>query len=63
VAERIRAAVAAAPVATAGGQVDVTISIGVADLGAEEDLDALLARADAALYASKAAGRNRVTSA
>jgi diguanylate cyclase len=38
----------------------VTISIGVAETDPGEGLDALLARADAALYEAKAAGRNCV---
>jgi diguanylate cyclase len=41
----------------------VTISAGVATLRADENSDSLLARADCALYASKARGRNRITSA
>ncbi len=38
----------------------VTISGGVAEAGHQDDPKMLLARADAALYAAKAAGRNRV---
>jgi diguanylate cyclase (GGDEF)-like protein len=41
----------------------VTISAGVATLGPDEAPDALLARADSALYAAKARGRNRIASA
>ncbi|MGA7810142.1 GGDEF domain-containing protein, partial [Bradyrhizobium sp.] len=41
----------------------VTISAGIATLRADEHSDSLLARADCALYASKARGRNRITSA
>jgi diguanylate cyclase (GGDEF)-like protein len=59
VAERVRQAVANQPIATARGDLTVTISIGVA-AGAGLDLPALLARADAALYAAKAGGRNCV---
>ena len=51
VAERIRAAVAA--------ETQVTVTIGVAE-SARDDLAAVLARADKALYQGKAAGRNRV---
>jgi diguanylate cyclase (GGDEF)-like protein len=58
VAERLRAAVGAAPVC---GQ-PVTMSFGVAASADGEafDFDALYARADTALYAAKRSGRNRV---
>ena len=56
-AESVRAAVAAAPVPTSAGPVDVTVSIGFADWQ-DEDLGGLLDRADRALYAAKAAGRD-----
>ncbi len=38
----------------------VTFSAGVAELRADENPDAILARADSALYAAKARGRNRI---
>ncbi len=41
----------------------VTISAGVATLRPDEISDTLLARADSALYAAKAQGRNRITTA
>jgi diguanylate cyclase len=41
----------------------VTVSAGFAELLAGETVEALIERADAALYASKRTGRNRVTSA
>jgi diguanylate cyclase (GGDEF)-like protein len=41
----------------------VTMSAGVATLKPNETSDTLLARADGALYAAKAQGRNRITSA
>ena len=60
-AERMRAAVAAAPVETPAGPVPVTISVGLAGLTSDDDtLDQLLARADHALYQAKESGRNRV---
>ncbi len=44
-----------------GGDISVTCSIGVAEFFPTETPQTLLARADDALYASKAAGKNRVT--
>jgi len=58
-AERVRRAIEAAPFPAASEQ-RVTVTIGVAQHGKGEDVAALLARADRALYAGKAAGRNRV---
>jgi len=61
VAERIRVAVARIAIDTDLGTVRFTTSIGVAQSQEDdESVDVLLARADAALYAAKAAGRNRV---
>jgi diguanylate cyclase (GGDEF)-like protein len=39
----------------------VTISLGLATCADNEQFEALVARADRALYQSKAAGRNRMT--
>jgi len=60
VAERIRCAVREAAVAGPDGPVRVTASIGVAVLTADDNLDTLLARADAALYRAKNGGRDQV---
>lgn len=63
-AERLRAALEAQPVSLAEGTLSLTISIGCASLwvGADDNLDQLLKRADIALYQAKASGRNRVES-
>lgn len=68
VAEKIRAQCAATPMITSTGEVTVTASFGVAELGTQQSSadaagQALLRRADTALYTSKNEGRNRVTSA
>ncbi|NUS37728.1 MAG: GGDEF domain-containing protein [Lysobacter sp.] len=61
IAERLREAVAAVSLDAIGNGLKVTASIGVAELQATDaDLKALLQRADLALYAAKAQGRDRV---
>jgi len=61
VAERIRMTMEAKTFQTAAGQINATVSIGIAVRSLEpENLQAVLSRADAALYQAKAAGRNRV---
>jgi diguanylate cyclase (GGDEF)-like protein len=62
-AERLRQAVANEPVVHEPLQLPVSISVGVAMLGPQEGIEALLARADAALYQAKHQGRNRVVCA
>ena len=59
-AERIRSACHQAPVRIPSGeQVQFTVSTGVATVSAEESVSDLLRRADGALYAAKAQGRDR----
>lgn len=61
VAERIRLAMAENPIATTSNTLSLTISIGVATMDDKTThLDALVARADQALYIAKHKGRNRV---
>jgi diguanylate cyclase (GGDEF)-like protein len=68
-AERLREIVSAEPVPTKVGPLPVTISVGMAYLDKAApvhqglQLGQLLARADAALYEAKQAGRNRVATA
>jgi two-component system cell cycle response regulator len=63
IAERVRSVIEAEafPLEGQGGSLPVTVSIGLADRGLEANPEALFKRADRALYASKASGRNRVT--
>lgn len=61
VGEKLRAALAAEPVCMPDGRlIEVTASVGVAQLRPGEEPAAALGRADQALYAAKADGRNRV---
>jgi diguanylate cyclase (GGDEF)-like protein len=61
VAERIRSTFAAAAASVGGHAVNATASIGVAIIqDPQQDIAALLAQADQALYRAKARGRNRV---
>lgn len=58
-AERLRARIASAVLERRAG-IRATVSIGIAELGSQDaDCAAWIARADRALYAAKAAGRNR----
>lgn len=61
VAERLRAAIAAqAVVLQDGSRFNLTASLGVAGLHSDESLEALMQRADRALYGAKQSGRDRV---
>lgn len=60
-AERLRAAVRLHPFAAGAVKISITVSVGVAIRRSEDaDFNALLRRADEALYAAKSAGRNQV---
>lgn len=59
-AERVRAMLERQVILKHGERVPVTLSSGVAELGKAETLDALVERADQALYVAKSHGRNRV---
>jgi len=61
--DRLRAIVADLDWSAFSPGMKVTFSAGLATLRPDETSDSLLARADKALYASKAQGRNRITSA
>ncbi len=64
-AERLRRVVESTPVAAPdqGEPVRISVSIGVAEMRPGEAVDGLIARADAAMYAAKQGGRNRVVPA
>jgi diguanylate cyclase (GGDEF)-like protein/PAS domain S-box-containing protein len=59
VAEKLRRS-AAEPIAAAAGPITITLSIGVTLSHPEEGTDALIARADDAMYQAKKCGRNQV---
>lgn len=63
VAERMRAAVAATPSKSARAMVALTASFGVTTVRADDSTTSLFKRADDALQAAKAAGRNCVVAA
>ncbi|RXF74089.1 sensor domain-containing diguanylate cyclase [Hansschlegelia zhihuaiae] len=64
IAERLRRAVVHQPVTAEGASLAVTVSVGSASrLPGETEIDPMIARADEALYAAKAEGRNRVVAA
>lgn len=60
VLERIRQAIAEMRLAFEGKELTITVSAGVVSVESGEPLETALARADAALYRAKGAGRNRV---
>jgi diguanylate cyclase (GGDEF)-like protein len=67
-AERIRRAIENTRIDTPAGAVHITVSIGISGLGGitsrnSATVQSMLEHADTNLYASKAGGRNRVTSA
>jgi PleD family two-component response regulator len=62
-AERLRERTSAAPFDTVAGPLVVTFSAGVAEYRRGEAVADLLARADAALYRAKDAGRDRTAAA
>ena len=61
-AERIRCRVRTAVVMASRGPATVTLTLGVATLHGDEAFEAVVSRADAALYRGKAGGRDRVAS-
>jgi len=62
-AECLRERIAALRFDTANGALMLTCSFGVSERKAGDSIDALLKRADIALYAAKTSGRNRVVAA
>ena len=63
IAERMRVSVSCRPLSMPDASIAASLSIGVAELAPGESMASLFERADTALYASKAAGRDRATPA
>jgi diguanylate cyclase (GGDEF)-like protein len=61
-AEKIRSTVAGRTYSYGRGDFAVTITMGVAEYGGEDEMDPTLIRADRALYQGKRQGKNRVVS-
>lgn len=57
----IREAIAAEPLVLGAEALALTVSLGVAEIGSGDELDACLGLADRALYVAKQSGRNRVS--
>ena len=62
-AERIREAIASHKVVEGKMVINISVSLGVAELLPDDDLDSMLKRADIALYQAKENGRNQVQTA
>jgi len=60
VAERIRKRIADSPFSIQGIEVALTISLGLCTLGEDDDVSAIISKADKALYLAKNSGRNCV---
>ena len=58
--ERLLSAITGGKMITGAGEVSITVSIGVASMGPNDDLDKLLESADAAMYRAKREGGQRV---
>jgi diguanylate cyclase (GGDEF)-like protein len=63
VTERVRLAIAASRVVFSSAELVVSMTFGVAERASGEPLETCIARADAALYAGKDAGKGRVVAA
>ena len=61
VAERVRESIEICPIKFQDHVIDTTMSFGVAESVADENLEQLINRADQALYEAKRSGRNRVS--
>jgi diguanylate cyclase (GGDEF)-like protein/PAS domain S-box-containing protein len=61
VADKLRALVERSSISDDLGRLRASVSVGIALARTDDDVESLIARADRAMYASKAAGRNKVT--
>jgi len=59
-AQRICDAIANARLSSDQGEIAITVSIGVADLAEDDDINTLISKADKGLYQAKNSGRNQI---
>jgi len=59
VAENLQLAMAENPVSTSAGEIDLTLTLGVAELSSAVSVDEAIRQADAAMYQGKTAGKDR----
>jgi diguanylate cyclase (GGDEF)-like protein/PAS domain S-box-containing protein len=60
IAKRLHQTIINTPITTNAGEINITISIGVAEADLDDTLNTLIEKADKALYQAKHSGRNRI---
>ena len=60
ICDRIRAEVSSTPILYKNQEMNVAVSVGIAQMAVEKTLEEMIGEADSALYVAKKEGRNRV---